>query len=221
MERLVIAEPMTVFTNFLLAAFAGWIAWRLRQPNGPRMISRRLWALGIALQGLGAFAGGIYHGFAPIMSSELAAGGWLVTRLALGLATMCLVSGMGFVVLAAETAKGLWIVMAVKFLVYAVWCVRQPEFLPALVDQILSAVLLIALLLYGREQMGRACDLIAGGLAAIFVGGLIQFLQLAPHPQFNHNDLYHAFALISLACFYLGGRQLTDHASGRSLSQEE
>jgi len=64
MERLVIAEPMTVFTNFLLAAFAGWIAWRLRQPNGPRMISRRLWALGIALQGLGAFAGGIYHGFA-------------------------------------------------------------------------------------------------------------------------------------------------------------
>lgn len=209
-----IAEPMTVFTDFVLAAFAGWIAWRLRQPSEPRMLSRRLWAIGIALQGMGAFAGGIYHGFVPIMNAELAAGWCLVTRLFLGLATMSLVSGIGFAVLRARTARGFSIAMALKFCAYAAWCLRQPEFLPALVDQIFSAGLLIALLAVGRNLPGRVRGLIAGGLVAILVGGLVQFLHLAPHPHFNHNDVYHVFAFISLICFYLAGRRLTDRTSG-------
>jgi hypothetical protein len=40
--------------------------------------------------------------------------------------------------------------------------------------------------------------------------GLVKIMPLAPHPQFNHNDLHHVFALVSLAAFYLGGCQLTD-----------
>lgn len=212
-----IAEPMTVFTDLLLAAFAGWIAWKLRQPVEPRLISRRLWAWGIGMQGGGALAGGIYHGFLPLMSPEFASGWWFATRVFLGLATTLLVSGIGFAVLPVKAAKGLRIVMALKFVAYGIWCAGQPEFLPALCDQILSVILLIALLLSGGRRMGQSAWPIAGGLAAILVGGLIQFYRLAPHPHFNHNDLYHVFALVSLGCFYFGGRQLADRSIAKNV----
>jgi hypothetical protein len=39
------------------------------------------------------------------------------------------------------------------------------------------------------------------------LGLAIQQLRLSPHPDFNHNDLYHLVQTVGLYCFYRGASQ--------------
>ena len=41
----------------------------------------------------------------------------------------------------------------------------------------------------------------------VSLGGLaIQQARLSPHPNFNHNDLYHCVQAVALFCFYRGAK---------------
>ena len=44
------------------------------------------------------------------------------------------------------------------------------------------------------------------GLWVSLAGLAIQQLRLAPHPNFNHNDLYHSVQAVALYCFYRGAK---------------
>jgi len=41
----------------------------------------------------------------------------------------------------------------------------------------------------------------------------VQHGRLAPHPAFNHNDLFHVIQTLGLWLFYAGGRTLADQRS--------
>jgi hypothetical protein len=47
------------------------------------------------------------------------------------------------------------------------------------------------------------------GLWISIAGLIIQQAKLAPHPDFNHNDLYHCVQAAALYCFYRGSRTST------------
>jgi hypothetical protein len=42
------------------------------------------------------------------------------------------------------------------------------------------------------------------------VAALIQVLRIAPHPQFNHNDLFHVVQTGALYLLYRGGLLMRD-----------
>jgi hypothetical protein len=44
------------------------------------------------------------------------------------------------------------------------------------------------------------------------VAAIVQARRLAPHRQFNHNDLYHVIQMVALYAFYRGGTLLLDRA---------
>ena len=46
----------------------------------------------------------------------------------------------------------------------------------------------------------------AAGLAVSIVGLVIQQGHLSPHPNFNHNDLFHCVQIVALFCFFRGAR---------------
>jgi hypothetical protein len=44
---------------------------------------------------------------------------------------------------------------------------------------------------------------------------VVQAAKLAPHPGFNHNDLYHVMQIVAMVLLYRGARRLTDSAPRR------
>jgi hypothetical protein len=40
----------------------------------------------------------------------------------------------------------------------------------------------------------------------------VQATGLAPHPNFNHNDLYHVIQIAAMVLLYRGARRLSDLA---------
>jgi hypothetical protein len=47
--------------------------------------------------------------------------------------------------------------------------------------------------------------MIAAVAASVAAAG-VQAMKLAPHPQFNHNDLYHVIQIAAMWLFYRGVR---------------
>ena len=208
-----IAEPATTLTDFLLAILAWWWAWSLRQRGLKVERSRRFWACGMALQGAGAFLGGIFHGFPTPLGPEAGSLLWLLTLVLLSVASAAFVVGLGVAVLPARAARILLVAMGVKVTVYAVWIWQQNDFFPALCDQALGLSLLVVLLLLGRKYLRSVIPNIALGLMAIVLGGLIQQFRFGLHEHFNHNDIYHLFGGLALWCFFRAGRHLYDHVA--------
>lgn len=203
-------EPTTALTDFLLAGLAWWWAWRLRQPGPRRELSRRLWMWGIVAQGAGAFLGGVYHGFLPSLSSVAIALLWPATLVFLGGASTLLVAGLARAVLTEKVAHIWHLLLAAKFLVYAVIVSTRKDFLPALCDQGVALLLLVTLLILGRRLLGRITLLVGVGLVALVLGGVIQHLQIGLGEHFNHNDIYHVLGGLTLWCFYRAGCRFRD-----------
>lgn len=205
-----IAEPVTALTDLLLALLGTWIGWRLRQSTLPVHWSRRLWAWGIVLQSTGALLGGSYHAFLPILTQGQSELLWQLTLLFLGAATSFLIAGIGFGVFPQKLARLCFILMGLKFLIYALFAVMVKCFLPALCDQGVSLLLVAALLFYGRKEIPVVAREIAIALVLTVIGGVIQYFHLGLHRNFNHNDIYHIFSAFAFWFFYRGGRLLTD-----------
>jgi hypothetical protein len=47
----------------------------------------------------------------------------------------------------------------------------------------------------------------AAGLLVSIVGLVIQQGHLSPHPNFNHNDLFHCVQIAALFCFFRGAKE--------------
>jgi hypothetical protein len=207
-----ITEPTTLATDYLLGAVVLCLAVRLWRRGhlaggGPA----RLWAGAFWASAAAALLGGTHHGFilhlAPVVASSL----WKGTVYAVGLAGLLLLAGMFRATLSGPFYKVLLTFAILKFLVYAVWMATHDSFRYVILDYAPS--LLIVLLLAGLSWYRRrdtAAPWVAGGILVSFVAAGIQAAHLAPHPNFNHNDLYHVVQMGAFYLLYRGGMQLKD-----------
>jgi len=92
-----------------------------------------------------------------------------------------------------------------KLLVYGVWTTLYDDFAAVVIDSG-TALLIVALLHAIRRD--PAWRWMAGGVAVAVAGALVQALRLAPHPGFNHNDLYHVIQIAAMWLFYRGAQRL-------------
>ena len=65
-----------------------------------------------------------------------------------------------------------------------------------------TAGFMISAAITGGEGLNRKW--LKAGLWISLLGLAIQQLRLSPHPDFNHNDLYHLVQTVGLYCFYRG-----------------
>ena len=75
-----------------------------------------------------------------------------------------------------------------------------------------SIVLVVNLVLSARRRPGAWWIVV--GILVSFLGAGIQQAGLAPHPSFNHNDLYHVVQMAGLWCC-IAARGLRVRASAR------
>jgi hypothetical protein len=196
---LTIAEPMTVATDYLLAAVTAWLAWKL----GRSSRAQQLWTLAFAALALGALLGGTWHGF---LKANLL---WKATLISIGFASFAMVAGSAF-----SALRGGWRVLVLalagaKLLAYAGWMLRHDGFVYVVLDTGLALVAVLAMHLWRRDGWMLA------GVALSVAAALAQASGLALHRHFNHNDLYHVIQAAAMFLLYRGARRLTDAAAPR------
>ena len=94
---------------------------------------------------------------------------------------------------------------AVKLMLYLDWILDHDEFIGVVIDS--GSALLIVAVLHAIKR-DAAWRWMVGGVAVSVVAASVQALELAPHPNFNHNDLYHVIQIAAMWLFYRGARLL-------------
>ena len=189
-------EPMTVATDYLLALACGGFSMLLFRMKSA---ATGWWSLAFAGVALAALVGGTYHGFPAFYPDAL----WKTTLVAAGAASCAMVTATG---IATRVAPKFFFWLAVlKFAAYLAWIASHDDFLAVVIDSG-SALVIVATLHAIRG--GPPWRWMIGGVAVAVVAAGVQAMKLAPHPQFNHNDLYHVIQIAAMWLFYRGARLL-------------
>jgi hypothetical protein len=207
-----ITEPMTMLTDYVLGALALVLALRLHGAAAASgQLTIRLWAFGFVMTAVAAFVGGTYHGFIQMIPPGAGRVLWKITLISTGVGSASL---LGAAVLAAAAGPLQWALLAVvvlKLLVFLEVVLTRDNFLLVVLDYG-SALIAILLAAWFLKPTGitPAAGWLAAGVGVSVVAGAIQAFRLAPHPRFNHNDLFHVVQLAAIYCLYRGGLLLRD-----------
>jgi hypothetical protein len=198
---------MTLFTDYALAGVTGWLALALHRARTGRP-ARAFWTLAFAALALAALLGGTWHGFAPRLGDAAALLLWKGTVLSVGVASFGMLAGSAAAT-AAGAAKPLLAVAAAKLAVYSAWMLFHSEYVYVIADTGI-ALAAVAVLHAGSAiaRHDRASPWMLGGVGASLAAAAVQAAGFAPHPSFNHNDLYHAIQAGAMLLFYAGARRL-------------
>lgn len=210
-----IAEPMTLITDWILTALCVVFGCRLvREGHVRGERSMRLLAGSFFATALGAFAGGAAHGFRPYLSDGASALTWKVTVLAIGVTTLLFVLSAAHAALRPAPRRLLAGLAVLQALVYSVWMLSHDEFVWVILDYVPAMLVVLGLQWLQYRRGEPSAGWIAAGILTSFVGAAIQAGGIAPHPHFNHNDLYHVVQMAATWMLYRGGMQLRDRGAG-------
>lgn len=206
-----LAEPMTTATDYALAALGAWLGFRLaRFARRERRSSGGAWAAALLCTAGGALFGGTWHGLAPYLGETTKLVLWLATYVSIGAANFLLIAGV--CLSSARPPLRTWQLAAAAIkLAVLLGCIAVVQHLRYVAYDV--AVTLAVLVMFASRSRGRgtgAARFILGGVAVTAAGGLVQRMAVAPHPSFNHNDLFHLMQMGGLYLLYRGGSLLTD-----------
>lgn len=205
-----ILEPMTLITDWLLAAQCLVLAARLltvARRSGAR--SQRLLAGALLSTALAATLGGAAHGFAAYLSAVATVVIWKATVFSIGVTAFLFLAAAAVATLSRGPRRAVIVAGLVQAGIYAGWMLFHDAFLWVIVDYV-PAMLAVAVLMIAARRTTPGARWIAAGVLVSFLGAGIQAAGLAPHPHFNHNDLYHVVQMIATWLLYRGGLQLRD-----------
>jgi hypothetical protein len=190
-----IHEPMTMATDYALAAVTAWLAVRLfKSPQ----ISQKYWAIAFAALALGAFLGGTWHGF---LQSNLL---WKATVLSVGVAGFGMVVGSAFATATGTLREALLALALIVLVLYSGWMLVDDRFIFVVIDTAIAFAVVAALHLWKWNGW------LLAGIAVSVAAALVQASGLKLHEHFNHNDLYHVIQIGAMLLLYRGARRLRD-----------
>ena len=203
-----IAEPMTLLTDYSLAGVTGWLALLLYRAREGRR-ARSLWTVAFAALALGALLGGTWHGFAPVLSETALTLLWKATVLSIGVASFGMLAGSAAATTMPSAAKPLLWIAAGKLAVYSGWMLFHSEYVYVIVDTGIALAAVAALHVWSAiRERDAGSTWILTGVAVSLVAAAVQASGVSPHRHFNHNDLYHAIQIAAMLVFYSGARRL-------------
>jgi len=203
-----IAEPMTLLTDYALAVVTASLALSLhRRREGRR--ARGLWTLALAALALAALLGGTSHGFAPVLPTLAATLLWKATVLSVGVASFGLLSGSAAGTTSPPVARIFLVLAVAKLAIYSAWMLFHDEYLYVIVDTGSALAGIAALHSWSWVRRRDAASAwMLGGVAVSLLAAAVQASGFALSRDFNHNDLYHVIQIVAMFLFYAGARRL-------------
>ena len=207
-----ITEPMTTITDYAMGALALVLALRLfGGAEAGRQLSGRLWATAFVMTAVAAIVGGTYHGFIQWVPGATGRVVWKITLLATGVGSACLLAAAVVAATTGTLQRALIALVCGKLLVFLWTMVTRDQFNLVIADYGTALVAVLFLALFVRPTgLTPAAGWIAAGVGVSVVAGVIQWARLAPHPTFNHNDLFHVVQMAALYLLYRGGLLFRD-----------
>lgn len=212
-----IFEPATLSTDYLLGSLAAMLGWRMaREASAAGRQAPRLFGGALGATAIGSFAGGTYHGFAPIMAPAAAAMLWRASTIAMGAASFFLTAAVVTSAWAGSVRRGLLWAATIKLVGYTVWMLTHDDFLYVILEYGSSLLIVLALLAANRMNgAGGFRGYLCGGIFVSIAAAAIQQSGARLHEHFNHNDLMHVVQMGAVWLLYQGGRRLHDANGGR------
>ena len=208
-----IAEPVTVLTDYILAAVYIFLGLRLlRLGRAEKQTSVEMSAAAFGGTSAAALFGGTNHGLGSTLGLWSAVT-WKLTVYATGLASFFLIAAASFLALKGWPRRHVLILAAMKLAVYALWVSYHDEFRYVIYDYAPAMAGLLGLSLWSaRLGSGRSAGWISAGILVSFLGAGIQSSGFSLHRYFNHNDLYHVIQTGAAWLLYRGFQQFRDRA---------
>lgn len=206
-----ISEPVTLLTDYLLAAWTAvftFVLWRsskaARRPG-----AARCWTAAFAASALAALLGGSWHGFhdqLPRLFDRLL---WSATTCAIGLAGLMLLLGALRAILQPPWRDRLARIAIAKFLAYLLIVNLCDSYTLVIAEYAtnLLGVMVLSLLRFRRAAFARWST---AGILVAFLAAAVQVSGFTLHARFNHNDLYHVVQALSFWLLYRAGLLLGD-----------
>jgi len=202
---------MTVLTDYLLAGVCATLGWLLLK-NRNNQYSRSFWAIAFLALALAALLGGTWHGFpVPALSRSTLFGLWTLTLLCAGVASFGMLAGSAYAATTGGLRLALLAFAAVKLAGFALWIQANQGFIVVILDT--GIAMLLVALLHALDRRNAASRWILAGVGASLAGAAVQAAGLAPHPHFNHNDLYHVIQIAAMVLYYRGVATMQDRRS--------
>jgi uncharacterized protein DUF6962 len=209
-------EPDVALTDFGLALEAGCFAAWLERRYSPGAPLRRAFIGFFAAVSLGAFLGGITHGFLPDEQTRLYRVVWFSTLIAIGAAALASWAIGAGLIFGERTAARVNAFAALLFAAYIATVIFVSQsFAVAIVHYLPAAAFLLGAFAYAWRL--RRSDFLAAGIAGValtFVAAAVQQGRIGLHPRyFNHNALYHLIQAFALLLIFLAARGLLKPAA--------
>lgn len=207
-----ITEPMTMLTDYLIAAFAlvwGGRLWsKGRQQGVVTMCWWGGWFLAIAVA---ATAGGTAHGFRLVVGAQGEALLWRITLSAVGVVVFCAIATILRAAYPTRARRVLMVANGIYLTAYLALFAQPQTFVkPLSIYGVALVVILLPLIFRRVDTSGpEARWLLIGGLISV-VAGLLHRAGVGFHQHFNNDDLYHVIQLVGLYAFYRGGQTMKD-----------
>lgn len=207
-----ICEPMTVLTDVLLGAVAFVLAVRLGYAGAAEHAAAGVaMAAALLAAACAALLGAAAHGLDPRTDREARARMWRGALYLTGLVGAAPIVAVAFFAARGAARIAILVFAALKLVAYLVTVTRRPEFRVAAADYGGALAILLAGAAYAAARWrAPGTGWMAGGVVVSLVAGVVQARGIAPHRQFNHNDLYHVIQIAALYLFYRSGVLLVD-----------
>lgn len=191
---------MTLATDYLLALVAAITGVLIVRASAGQS-SRRAWGAAFLAASAAAALGGTHHGFAL----ELL---WTPTVLVIGVASAGMLVGSAFATMRGPARRAVLLFTVLELAVFALWMLSHDSYGWVIVDS--AGALVVVALLHAARWREPPSRWILGGAAVSAAAAVVQAARIAPHPAFNHNDLYHLIQIGALLLFYQGARIMVD-----------
>jgi hypothetical protein len=199
-------------TDFAIAAISVVFALGVARTTHGVATARGVWALSFAFAAVAATIGGVVHGFVLHLRPATKQRLWKATQYVMGLAALAILAGAVLAFLEGTLQLVVLALGLAKFVRYLTVLPRRDDYGVVVTDYALSMIGALTLASYGWFAHGApAAPWLISGVAVSAVAAAVQLTKIAPHPRFNHNDLYHVIQIVALYLFYRGGLLLVDH----------
>jgi hypothetical protein len=194
-------EPMTAFTDAMLAAWVAFLAARLFDRSRDAA-SVFLWGCAFVAAAVSSLAGVAYHGSRILFSVAQTALCWKVVPVATGVAALCLGSAAAVAWLRPRTRKAIIVLLVLEFAACIAGAALSNSFMVAAIDYVPVLVALLAGALLHRGS--TASGFIAAGVVVSFIAFGVQVSSLRLG-GLDHNDIFHVIQAAAMYVLYRGG----------------
>jgi hypothetical protein len=201
-----IHDPTVLLTDLLLAAPAGWCAWRLRRAVPMNNHAALWWSRALGFAAVSGLVGGLYHAFAANFPPAVGSAWWFVTLLVVCFVSLAMDYSLLHVALPADRRRPWFWAATLKFVTFGIAAIAHPAFVVVIIDYGLSLIAwTFAAIMLRRPWSGWMLS----GIGLSIVAAVIQQMRWEISSDFDHDDLYHVIQALGFYGFYRGARRLS------------